>query len=343
MLRRNQIIFFTIIGLALVVTLGILAMERLGIYTLPSRAVERIAIEISVPAALATWADQEADEFNARNNDADVSIVALNGLTALDQYDGASRDSLPHGWIPDASFVAAIAQEEALPFEMVNESIATTELMWGGYSDRIQVIQNLNWQSIHDAAAAGTWSQMGGDNQWGNFKLTIASPAQSAEGLAALISAAASYYKTDTLTSQQLTDPEFMAWLLETVESVPNFSTLGPDPAESMASRGPSVGDIGFLSEAAWMNSASGLERWGGFVTEAARYPVSLDYPFLVRTNADMAEQSLAERFAQYLAGEVNDLGSGYDDGSGTPLGKQIDGKTALSLLRWAERERLGQ
>lgn len=343
MLRKNRIPFFFIIGLALVVTLGALALERLGIYTLPSRAVERTTIQVAIPSNLAAWARDEAENFNARNADANVQTVSINGLTAFERYSGSPVDSLPHGWMPDASFIAAIAVDEGLAFEVAEESIVSTELIWGAYADRAQALNSLDWNAVHEAAVTGTWAGLGGDAQWGNFKLTIASPTGSAEGLGALIAAAAEYHDTESLTREQLADPGFTQWMREIVESVPNFNTLGPNPAESLATRGPSVGDVGFLSEAAWIHSQSGLERWGDFVTQDSRYPVSLDYPFLVRTNADPAEQELARRFARYLKGQVEDLGEGYQNGAEAPLGNQMDGRATLVLLRWAERERLGQ
>lgn len=343
MSSANRFLFFVIIGLAVLITVAALTLERLGIYTLPSRSVERITITVAVPAELSDWAKEAADAFNSRNNDADVNVIAVKGLAAIQQFKQALSAEQPHLWIPEATFVAAIAQEEGLSYTVTDEGIANTQLAWGAFQSRADALGALDWPTIHDAAVTGSWSQLGGDASWGFFKLTMASPSTSSEGLGALISAAASYHDSNTLTSSMISDPSLAIWMKETVDSVPNFSTLGPDPAESLATRGASVGDVGFLSMAAWNRSQNGLNSAETFVIRPAAYVVVLDYPIVLRSNSSAEEMQMAERFSSFLQQRngLEEVGLSQDRSAASTV--EIDGQAALTLLKWAERERVGQ
>ncbi len=337
-MRNNRSIFFIIIGLALLITIGALLLEQFGIYTLPSRAVAKTPIQVAVPADLADWAKDAADSFNSRNGDAAVTIISVNGLPALNQFERTVVTELPHAWIPEASFVAAIAAEDGLAFESTGESIVTTDMSWGAFQSRSDALGSLDWTRVNEAAVAEHWSQSGGDGSWGFFKLTIASPSNSAEGLAALISACASYHQSDTLTRAQISDAGFTAWMDDIILSVPNFNTLGSDPAGALASRGASAGDVGFLSTASWNRSRAGLNKGEGFVLAPAKYSVELDYPYVLRTRLESDEAAIADRFGDYLKQQSNELvDRGFSvSSSASPV--QIDGPAAQSLLRWAGR-----
>lgn len=338
-MRNNRSLFFIIIGLALVVIVGVLLLEQLGIYTLPSRAVAQTPIEVAVPADLADWARDAAESFNSRNADAAVTIISQNGLPAIRQFERTQIVDLPHAWVPEASFVAALAAEEGIAFAATGESVVQTDMSWGGFESRTTALGILDWDTIHSAAATGHWATISNNGDWGYFKMTIASPTNSAEGLAALISASASYHKTDTLTTELVRDPALRAWLNDITESVPSFNTLGSDPAGAMANRGTSAGEVGFLSTASWNRSRAGLNNREPFVIQPAQYNVELDYPYVLRDRLESNEAEMAARFGSFLQQQSDELvDRGYSvGGSATPI--QIDGPTALALLQWAELE----
>lgn len=337
MLQRRRVLFFVIIGLAVFVTLGALAAERLNIYTLPSRAVAQIPITVAVSPGLVEWAETAARDFQRGNQDAQITIVSANGLVAVDTFARFAPEERPHAWIAETTFVAAIAQDSGLSFTPEGASLAVSELVWGGFGTRVEALGTLDWQTIHGAATAGGWSALNGDANWGFFKLTIASPTNSAEGLAALLTAAAAYHDTAQVTRSHVTDPAFLAWLQETVDSVPNFNTLGPNPAEALATRGPSVGDVGLLTTVSWSAVADDLNKWETFVTSDPQYTMELDYPYLIRTNLTSDERAVAERFSDYLARQseqLNDAGFRTQPSSSTLVEADDDAVLTTYLHR---------
>lgn len=366
-MSRNRVFFIIVVGLAVVFVAGALVAERLGLFTLPTRQTEKVAIQVWVAPSMADWAIAAARQFNSSRRDASVEVKAVDSLSFSQQYrkareavvNGTAEPSaLPVAWIPEATFIAAVAREQGAPFAPDGRPVAYTSLLWGAFSDREEVLVRnygaLNWQAVHEAAQAVDWSVIGADaslQPWGRFKLTIASPTRSAEGLAALLSAAAIYYERAELTAGDVNDPAFLAWLTNIVDSVPNFNTLGPNPAEAMATRGSSIGDVGLLTDAAWKRS--GILGRGDFTTVRPEYDLYFDYPYILR--ADLApnspEQGMAQAFGDYLLAEAQtDLETyGFTPAAAGPAGAdparriQPGGEAALALLRWAERERIGQ
>jgi hypothetical protein len=316
---------------------------------LPTRAKEKVSVQVVVSPDLYGWAEANAREFNARHADAQVTVKPIDGLSAIDEFVETDTSLLPHAWIPEATFVTAIAQDRGLPFETTGQSMAASDIVWGSFSSREGVLVEkfgaLDWQAVHEAAVSESWGQLGGNLNWGYFKLAIASPTHSTEGLAALLSAVATYHNQSSIESGDI-DGACLNWLLEVVSSVPNFNTLGPEPAKSMAARGPSIGDVGLLSAAAWNRSESGLNKWGVFVTANPEFTMRLDYPYILRSDLedDAAEQEMVQRFGDHLLIKRDQLeGYGFDGNSTVSATLvQADVQAALALLRWAQREGVG-
>ena len=343
MSARRIAIFFAIVGLAIAITVVVLALERLDVLTLPWRRATQTAIQVAVPPILADWATASAREF-----DGQVTVIPVHGLSAVGQFARMDAPLRPHAWIPEATFVAAIARDQGLSYETVGQSVAAADLAWGAFSSRAAVLSGrfgtLDWQAVHQAAVSHGWAELGGNADWGNFKLILASPTHSAEGLAALLSAAAAYRNRPDLAYDDVTDEAFLQWLRAIVTSVPNFGTLGPQPAESVATRGPSVGDAGLLAAAAWNRSQVRLDRWETFVVVAPQFTVRLDYPYLLRSDLDPAERETARRFGAFLLGRATQLAdSGFAQATVSAVQVNVDTQAVLALLRWAERERIGQ
>ncbi|MEZ4663062.1 MAG: hypothetical protein R2911_36400 [Caldilineaceae bacterium] len=350
MLRRQKTLFFTIVGIAVVVVIFMLAAERMQLVSLPSRAVVTTPIRVAMPAPLAQWARAAADDFNRRNADAAVTIIEISGMSAAQSYGQQSAAQLPEVWTPDAAFVLAIGRDEGAPFALQPDfaqegSLVHTDLAWGAFDSRAHSLGSVDWSTVGRAAAAENWSQLGGQQNWGFFKLTIASPTHSAEGLAALLSAAASYHQHAAVTRADVVDGAFVQWLTPVVDSVPNFATLGADPAKALATRGPSVGDVGLLSGASWQRSLAGLQKWEAFDISAPAYTVRLDYPYALRTNLTDAERDMAARFYNYLLDRTDELAAEGFTAEATNSATQVvaEDQAVLALLRWAERERIGQ
>ena len=345
MLKNRIFIFFLIIGAAIIFTVGVLAAEQFGIFILPYRQTAAVPLEIVVAPELAEWAESAAETFNRRNADAQITVRAASGLSHVESSSGNIQADQPQVWIPEATFIAAYGQENGLPFEAEGQSLISTPLEWGAFGNRATALgEPITWSAVHRAAQGGSWQTLGGDASWGYFKLTIAAPKTGVEGIAALISATASYHNSAQVSRNHVTDPAFQAWLRTIIQTVPSFNTLGPDPAQSLAARGPSLGDIGLLTAASWTRSRGGLEKWGNFVIQPSDHTVILDYPYLVRAGLESTEQNVAERFQTALLQATDRLAeSGFIQQTTHSIQSvEVDSKAIEALMQWVERERIG-
>ena len=333
-MQQNKSLFFGIIAAAVIIVIGMGA----AIYffakplNLPA-AQQQTSIEVAAPAALEPWVTQAAAEFNRQNRSTQVTVSAVDGLLPENRFPPTDPQAAPPAaWIAPASFLAELARDQGQSFDAENRSVAGTLLAWGAYTDKEAALTEkygpLGWDSLHAKAAAP-----------GDFlTLVIAGPTNSAEGLAALISAAANPGK-DNLTGADAR--QAMAWLTETLAD--NVRIL-PKPAETFATApGRSIGDVGLLPMVLWQKN--GLHQMDDFNLTPATPPVRLDYPFLIwqGRGATEAGQQTAASFRDFLltpAQQTKLAEYHFDPAAPDTIGAvQADGDAALTLLRWAERE----
>src|SRR5690606_6697605 len=140
------------------------------------------------------------------------------------------------------------AKDIGLSLVDVTPSLARTPLVWGGYVSRVNVAtgegNNLfDWDAIQAAAAAESWSAIGGQADWRFVKLGFAAPNRKISGLAVLYTGAADFSGDPALTGPSIRGANFRTWMEPVLDSVPNFATLGSDPAAAMT-RGASTMEI---------------------------------------------------------------------------------------------------
>jgi Bacterial extracellular solute-binding protein len=135
--HRTQAVFFTILGLVLLVVTGGLAWQKLGpgnpqpLVAAPTGPVQ-VRVLTALPAE--PWVRQAADKFNKGNfkqdgQPIDIQIIAMDGLTALGKFDQDSFGSLgdktrdqaspdelknletnfPTVWIPDTRYLVELS------------------------------------------------------------------------------------------------------------------------------------------------------------------------------------------------------------------------------------------
>lgn len=335
-MRQNKTLFFAIIGLAILALIGMFigAYFFLGDTLDLSVGQPEIKIQVVVAPSLKPWVDQAAQKYNQQNGRSQVEIAAADGLIPETQFSSNPQVSSPAAWLAEATFVVDMARNDGLQFEN-SGSVASTELAWGAFNNRQeqfnQEYEGLNWAAIHHSAIEPDSS----------LKMVIASPANSAEGLAALMSATAAQANTQTLSSSDARNAE--TWLTETLkESARGSLTLGPKPAEAFATRGASIGDAGMLTSASWQSA--GLQNRPDFTITPAQFNITLDYPFAIWTGSQSTPEGrqVAADFRDFLLSEAqqNALANFFFEPAGrSSPGVQTDGATALTLLRWAERE----
>ena len=223
---------------------------------------------------------------------------------------GASRPTL---WIPASSASSDyISGDRRAPFSELEASAARTVMMWGGFTERVNALTGttpveLDWEDIAINAELGSWVEIGGDASWQFLDLAFAQPNETMSGLSVLLTGAASYHETTSLNGTLLRDEGFREWILPTMQSVPNFNSLGADPAQAIAQRGLSIADIAFLPESQWVTNLRGLGSPDEFVLAYPDYTFVMDFPVLLWDNANTGsdERAGAEQFADFLVSEA--------------------------------------
>jgi hypothetical protein len=220
-----------------------------------------------------------------------------------------SVDNHPDAWLP-ASSASVSYLNSNIPFQTIANSTAQTPLVWGGFQSRVDILTTggiLDWGIVAGAAQTdeGNWASLGGESGWGFLKFAYARPSNDIAGLAVLFSGASEFTESTTLDRSQLLDDEFNTWMEAIVASVPNFQTLGSNPAAAMASRGTSVAEIAFLPESLWLNSLNDLN---GSDPITFNYPATqfvLDFPLTMWDDPDTSDETklAVQAFTDYVTG----------------------------------------
>lgn len=322
--------FFIIIGAAIITVAGMVLAWFLYSDTLePIDTGPSVTIQVVAAPAIKPWVDQAAKEFNQANKN-QVEIISANELIPETQFTGNPQVQPPAAWLAEASFV--VDMDNDMQFADT-QSVAGDSLAWGTFlADDFSRRGGLNWDTLHQRAVEPN----------STLKVVIASPQNSAAGIAALASAAAAHLGKQTLTSADVSSAE--PWLTDTLkESARTSLNLGPKPAEAFATRGASIGDAGILGAASWQEA--GLQNRPDFTTTPPQPNVNLDYPFAIWTgnHATPEAQAAAQAFRDFLLSEAQQqtLADFHLNRAGTnePDSVQLDGPAALALFRWAERE----
>lgn len=331
-MQQNKALFFGIIGVAVFIVIALVAArfflaDQIELPTF----TEKVSIRVVAAPAIKPWAEQAAQAFNQDNSKAHVEIVEAEGLIPTAQFRTGGQNPAPAAWLAEATFVVEMAADSGLQFNNLRP-VAGTSLAWGAFSDKQEAFSQkygpIGWTSVHSKATAT-----------GDFlTIVIASPQNSAEGLAALISAAAASLNKQSLSAGDVGQAD--AWLTETFRENVRLP-IPPKPAEAFATtQGRSIGDAGILALASWRSA--GLDKKADFVLTPAQPNINLDYPLAIFSQATPEAQQAAAAFGDFLLAESqqNSLSAFYLDRAGTtPAGLQTDGQAALRLLDWARRE----
>ncbi len=316
-------------------------------FTLDHQADVTIRVVTALPVE--PWVRSAAERFNAGDNQVDgakvtVDIVALDGLTALGRWDRndygalpadtrpedlseseqAALADFPTAWIPDSRYLVELANaayKERLGRDVFltdgeyrARPIAISLFTWGVYESRGKVLEDhfgtVDWGTIHDAATAkGGWPELGGDASWGYFKLVVPNPSKNVGGLAAMIAMAGEYYDRTDISVEDITNPEFQAWLTETMGAVTDISGGSAYTAEDFALFGYSVGDGGQLLESDLLQNMQGIvTRWEDPLRiYYPKYVTWFDFPFTVWVGPETSalQKNAALAFQRYLLSDA--------------------------------------
>ena len=327
-MSRTRIIFFAILGFALVsVAVGFIAFAFLGRReTTVSLTGGSEPLDVTIVAALSVepWVSRSAKQFNEEDHSLEgrpirVDVIAMDGLAAMGRYEREEMDPFPTAWIPDSRYLVELVNATyktklgrdvfLTDGEYRARPVAISLFAWGIYESRAEVLEKnfgeIDWLTIHDAAIApGGWREIGGEGEWGYFKLVVPHPRKNIGGLAAMVSAAGEYYGKPKIAVEDVTDPDFQRWLKELMGSVSDYSSLGAYPGENLALFGYSAGDGGQLLESDLLINMSGsMNRWEPLRIYYPRYLTWFDFPFTVWIGPETTalEKNAALEFEKYL------------------------------------------
>lgn len=294
MTLKTKIFFLIIVGLAGATVIAMLSLEKTQVYTLPTRGGVSVDITVAVAPQLEDWARAAATDFNGRNSQISVQVIALKGLDAVQALDLSKQDSLPDAWIAEADFVRQMARN--VPYDTQGTSLAQDSLLWLAIAQRSGLNSLLDWNTVHTAAAdAAQWQTLGmGDAR---FDAALPSPANSIEGVAAYLSAAASYYQQPNLSADMVGDANFLRWMDDILLTVPEKTV---SPLNQLTRTPPSV-DVGIVlqSRLTQINASQ-------FIQQVPAYNVLLNFPYLIRrggTTKDAADREIAaQTFLEFLS-----------------------------------------
>jgi Ca-activated chloride channel family protein len=328
-MNRTRVIFFVIIGLALLIIAGGVIYSQLAGDDAPGIIEPEVGegdLEVYIASALpvADWVQEAARQFNADSHtlegrEIQVTVAPMDGLTAAGRFERDEMDPLPTAWIPDsrylvelvnASFKERLGRDVFLTDgEYRARPLAISLLAWGIYDSRAAVLQerfgDISWETIHDAAMApGGWTELGGQRDWGYFKLAISNPRKNISGLAAMVAAAGEYYGRTNISVEDVTNPEFQAWLGEIMSSMSDLSG-GTYTVADLALFGYTTGDAGQLLESDLLVNMQGIQsRWADPLRiYYPEYVTWFDFPFTTWMGPETSalEKNAALEFEKYL------------------------------------------
>jgi hypothetical protein len=331
-MNRTRIVFFVIIGLALAIVAAWLILKWVGSpgsgqepTPVPGQSSgETLEVQIVTSLPLVDWVQEAANQFNAEKRTLEgssihVTIIAMDGLAAKQRYDRDEMNPLPTAWIPENRYLVELvnaAQKERLGRDVFltdgeyrARPLIISLLAWGMFESRAKVLESkygdISWQVIHDAAMApGGWAELGGQGDWGYFKLAIPNPAKNVSGLAAMVAAAGEYYDKTNITVDDVTNGEFQKWLLEIMSSMSDLSG-GNYTVDDLRLFGYTTGDAGQLLESDLLVNIQGIQtKWNEPLRLVyPKYVTWFDFPFSVWMGPETTalQKNAALEFEKYL------------------------------------------
>jgi hypothetical protein len=181
----------------------------------------------------------------------DIDVTVEDPGTTLDALEKAGTNAGLDGWLTPGPWPEIVrearlrAGKEALL--SVGPSLGRSRVGLAVWPDRLAVLLGqcpnrlITWRCLGDVVTKGQWSAVGGQAAWGRIKVGFPDPTNDATGLAALGTATVGFFGRPDLSSSDLDDPGFRAWLrsLATANadhpSLDDVLTRGPAEAAAVA------------------------------------------------------------------------------------------------------------
>ncbi len=298
-----------VVVLVVVVVVGIVLRfigggDDPGLPTIASTPTPGPPLNISVVAAVAAepWLTSMAERYNSgrhlvENRPVQVEVVPMDGLSALNKWARGEFNPVPVAWLAesrawvDQANVGALERTDRDVFLATGQyraqPVVLSPIVWGVWQDGHKALQehfgrvDISWDEFHDAAVVGQWTDLGGNPDWGSFKLVIAHPKRDPAGLTAMVGAGGEYFDKPYVSTEELNDSAFLEWLGDLLDTVVDFSPFG---VENMLLFGRSNGDAGQIVESQLLVDMEGLvTRWKEPLVIVYPDPIAwFDFPFAI-------------------------------------------------------------
>ncbi|MCS6801280.1 MAG: substrate-binding domain-containing protein [Chloroflexota bacterium] len=298
----------------------------MAVVFISNRAGQPSPVTVRIITALPAepWVSDAARRYNATRPTIEgapvtIDVIPMDGVSALNRWSRGDWDRVPTAWLAETrdwvgqanvAVAERLGRDVFLPGgEYRDQPVALSPQVWAIFESRYRVLNArygadgaVDWRDIHDAALSRNWAALGGQPEWGRFKLVIPHPKRDPAGLAAMVAAAGAYYGKASVSTEDLKNPQFQTWLRETLDSVVDFSPFG---VENMLLFGYSNGDAGQVIEAYLLTNMEGLQRrWKEPLVIQYPDPITwFDFPFAIYMGPETpaAEKNAALDFKRYL------------------------------------------
>lgn len=320
-MSRNQLVFGIIIIAALIIVGIGLATQGGSESDNPSDnpsstsantgSRDPLTLTVAVNTVLDPWITPAVEAYNrtsprVNGRPVTVTLTRIDSLSVWGTADSRwTTINHPLAWIPEASYALDYARDIGLNYTPVQASLASTPIIWGVYQTYhdalVQAHGNFDAEAVHLGASAANWQELG-VNQQGYLLFVMSRPDRNGAGWAGLYTLAADYANDSTLSAQLMGDAALREWLEVIINAVPNFSTLGANPAQVMATRGISAGQLGLLPESQWLTHYAQLDEETLVMVYPDQY-VLLDFPLAVWNGAETTadERRAVEDLGRFL------------------------------------------
>jgi len=114
-MSRTRIIFFAVILVAVLIVAGSFFVrwlgQREGVVKAPAK--EKLEVRIVCALPVEPWVQEAARQFNQEKHKLEgrvieVSVIPMDGLTAMGRYEREEMDPLPTTWIPDSRYLVEL-------------------------------------------------------------------------------------------------------------------------------------------------------------------------------------------------------------------------------------------
>jgi len=114
-MSRTRIVFFVVVLAAVLIVAGSFVVRWLGqqegVVTVPSTETLEVRIVCALPVE--PWVREAAKQFNEEKHKLEgqpieVSVIPMDGLTAMGRYEREEMDPLPTAWIPDSRYLVEL-------------------------------------------------------------------------------------------------------------------------------------------------------------------------------------------------------------------------------------------